>query len=193
MPDINELSERWTKARQIWVEMNRGAVQFGEMIIKGLANYLGIPEHENLIEPIPPDPQRLSSIVGPLITTDPRSRRLRDWMSEEFEVADALRFSNERRRFGLGILLMVPGQEGAHDFVPFFIEFMKVGEDEYLVSLLGTNREFRVRESDPDSMTPLFEFMYELLESRYPQSLDEMIEMLSGGGERQVGFRPKFN
>ncbi len=193
MPGINDLSEKWTKAREIWVEMNREAVRFGEGLIKNLSAYLGIPEGEDLVEPVPPDPQRLSSIVGPSITTDPKSRRLRDWMSEEFDVADALRFSNERRRFGMGFLLMVPGQEGAHDFVPFFVEFMKIGGDEYLVSLMGTNREFRVKDGDPASFSPLFDFIYEMLESRYPQSLDAMIELLSGSGERQVGFRPKFN
>ncbi|MGC8894616.1 MAG: hypothetical protein ACP5QG_07205 [candidate division WOR-3 bacterium] len=193
MPGIDDLSEKWTKAREIWVEMNREAVRFGEALIKNLSAYLGIPDGENLIEPVPPDPQKLSSIVGPSITTDPKSRRLRDWMSEEFDVADALRFSNERRRFGMGLLLMVPGQEGAHDFVPFFFEFIKMGGDEYLVSVMGTNREFRVKEGDPTSFAPLFDFIYETLEARYPQSLDGMIEMLSGSGERQVGFRPKFN
>ena len=193
MPGINDLSEKWTKAREIWVEMNRGAVQFGEELLRNLASYLNIPEGENLVEPVPPDPQKLSSIVGPSITTDPKSRRLRDWMSEEFDVADAIKFSNERRRFGMGFLLMVPGQEGAHDFVPFFLEFMRLAGTEYLVSIMGTNREFRVTEDDPASMAPLFDFMYEMLESRYPQSLDGMIEMLSGSGERQVGFRPKFN
>ncbi len=193
MPGINDLSDKWTKAREIWVEMNRGAVQFGEKLIKGFSAYLNIPEDENLLEPVPPDPQKLSSILGPSITTDPKSRRLRDWMSEEFDVADALRFSNERKRFGVGLLLMVPGQEGAHDFVPFFIEFMKTSADEYSISLMGTNREFRVKEDDSSSFTPLFDFMYELLESRYPQSMDGMIELLSSSGERQVGFRPKFN
>ena len=173
--------------------MNRGAVQFGEELLRNLASYLNIPEGENLVEPVPPDPQKLSSIVGPSITTDPKSRRLRDWMSEEFDVADAIKFSNERRRFGMGFLLMVTGQEGAHDFVPFFLEFMRLAGTEYLVSIMGTNREFRVTEDDPASMAPLFDFMYEMLESRYPQSLDGMIEMLSGSGERQVGFRPKFN
>lgn len=193
MPDIDDLSSKWTKAREIWVEMNRGAVSFGEELMRNLASYLNIPEDENLVEPVPPDPQKISSIVGPSITTDPKSRRLRDWMSEEFDVADSIRFSNERRRFGIGFLLMIPGQEGAHDFVPFFLEFMKIGGAEYLVSVMGTNREFRVNEGDPASMAPLFDFMYEMLESRYPQSLDGMIEMLSGSSDRQVGFRPKFN
>lgn len=193
MPGIKDLSERWTKAREIWVEMNRDAVHFGEQLMKNLSDYLGIPEGENLIEPVPPDPQKLSNIVGPSITTDPKSRRLRDWMSEEFDVSDALRFSNERMRFGFGLLLMIPGLEGAHDFVPFFFEFMRIGGDEYLISLMGTGREFRVKVGDPSSFAPLFDFMYELLEERYPQSIEGMIEMLSGSGERQVGFRPKFN
>jgi len=196
MPDINELSEKWTFSRNLWVEMNRKAAEFGAVLIENWRKYFNMGPQDSLLEPIPPDPQRLANIIGPKITTDPKSHRIADWMSDQFDVDDAIAFSQERRRFNMGILMMVPARDASTpDLIPFFVEFINQSQDAYSIGLVALEKEFTVSTKDEASFVPFFDFVHELLKSRYPQSLEEMVAMFSGRDrqEGQVGFRPKFD
>ncbi len=194
MRKIDELSQRWAAARKLWIELNREAVRFGETLLKLLAEKLGLGEDEELLEPIPPEPQRLPQIIRPSILTDLNSRRLADWMAEQFEVSDAVRFSPQRKRFALGFVLMVPGSEGSPpDFVPVFLEFMREPGGEFAVSVAGTNRECKVWLDDPGTWEPFIDFLLnEVILKRYPQTHEELAETL-GVEERHIGFRPRFD
>ena len=88
---------------------------------------------------------------------------------------------------------MVPSEEGPPDFVPFFLEFMNRSENEYVVNLMGVGQEFVVDITDPGSFKPLLDNMAQMLETRYPQTMEDMIDMFSGRGEHHVGFRPRFD
>jgi len=161
--------------------------------LRRLAEELGLGEGEELLEPVPPEPQRLPHIIKPSILTDLTSRRLADWMAEQFEVADAVKFLPQRKRFGMGFVLMVPGADGAPpDFVPVYLEFMREPEGHFSVSVAGHTREFKVWIDDPPTWEPFMKFLLdEVIAKRYPQSYEELAETL-GVEERHIGFRPRF-